>query len=129
MVSGLLCVDQVKEKCPLLLVAESPLILLVSVCRPGMEKCPLLLVAESLLILLVSVCCVDQAWKGYKENAWGKDELLPVSKRSSEWFKLGLTLVDSLDTMLIMGGLNSLAYHGCAVYVAYHRCVALRYLV
>ena len=29
------------------------------------------------------------AWKGYKEHAWGKDELLPVSQRHSEWFKLG----------------------------------------
>ena len=44
-----------------------------------------------------------QAWKGYKESAWGADELLPVSKKSSEWFHLGLTLVDSLDTMLLMG--------------------------
>ena len=43
------------------------------------------------------------AWKGYKEFAWGKDELLPVSKKSSEWFNLGLTLIDSLDTMLLMG--------------------------
>jgi hypothetical protein len=25
------------------------------------------------------------AWKGYKQYAWGKDELEPVSKRSHEW--------------------------------------------
>eukprot|EP00054_Salpingoeca_dolichothecata_P033815 m.268074 g.268074 ORF g.268074 m.268074 type:complete len:658 (+) comp35434_c0_seq1:75-2048(+) len=43
------------------------------------------------------------AWKGYKEFAWGHDELLPVSKRHSEWFHLGLTLIDGLDTMLFMG--------------------------
>eukprot|EP00039_Didymoeca_costata_P019683 m.338531 g.338531 ORF g.338531 m.338531 type:complete len:619 (-) comp18457_c0_seq1:83-1939(-) len=43
------------------------------------------------------------AWKGYKEHAWGHDELKPISKGYSEWFKLGLTLVDGLDTMLIMG--------------------------
>ncbi|XP_029921167.1 endoplasmic reticulum mannosyl-oligosaccharide 1,2-alpha-mannosidase isoform X2 [Myripristis murdjan] len=43
------------------------------------------------------------AWKGYKEHAWGHDELKPVSKSYGEWFGLGLTLVDSLDTMYILG--------------------------
>ena len=43
------------------------------------------------------------AWKAYKTHAWGKDELKPVSKDSNEWFNLGLTLIDSLDTMWLMG--------------------------
>ena len=43
------------------------------------------------------------AWKAYKRYAWGKDELRPVSQKSNEWFNLGLTLVDSLDTMWLMG--------------------------
>ncbi|KAM9858344.1 mannosidase, alpha, class 1B, member 1b [Aulostomus maculatus] len=43
------------------------------------------------------------AWKGYKDFAWGHDELRPVSKSYSEWFGLGLTLIDALDTMWIMG--------------------------
>ncbi|XP_074493233.1 mannosidase, alpha, class 1B, member 1b [Sebastes fasciatus] len=43
------------------------------------------------------------AWKGYKDFAWGHDELRPLSKSYSEWFGLGLTLIDSLDTMWIMG--------------------------
>ncbi|XP_060126403.1 endoplasmic reticulum mannosyl-oligosaccharide 1,2-alpha-mannosidase isoform X2 [Zootoca vivipara] len=43
------------------------------------------------------------AWKGYKEFAWGHDELKPISKSFSEWFGLGLTLIDALDTMWIMG--------------------------
>lgn len=42
------------------------------------------------------------AWKGYKEHAWGKDELRPLSKTSSSWFNLGLTIIDSLDTIYIM---------------------------
>ena len=33
------------------------------------------------------------AWEGYKKSAWGKDELLPVSQSSHEWFGLGLTMV------------------------------------
>jgi len=46
------------------------------------------------------------AWHGYKQFAWGSDELLPVSKQRKEWHpccKLGLTIVDSLDTLLLMG--------------------------
>lgn len=43
------------------------------------------------------------AWKGYKDSAWGHDELKPISKSFGEWFGLGLTLIDSLDTMWIMG--------------------------
>ncbi|CAH1785249.1 unnamed protein product [Owenia fusiformis] len=43
------------------------------------------------------------SWKGYKEYAWGRDELQPISRSYSTWFGVGLTLVDSLDTMYIMG--------------------------
>lgn len=42
------------------------------------------------------------AWKGYRTYAWGQDHLRPISKTGQDWFGLGLTLVDSLDTMLIM---------------------------
>ncbi|KAM6965363.1 mannosidase, alpha, class 1B, member 1b [Aplochiton taeniatus] len=42
------------------------------------------------------------AWKGYKDFAWGHDELRPVSKSYGEWFGLGLTLIDALDTMWIL---------------------------
>ena len=45
----------------------------------------------------------QHAWAAYKKYAWGKDELLPVSKSYGTWFGVGLTLVDSLDTMYIMG--------------------------
>lgn len=43
------------------------------------------------------------AWKGYKEFAWGHDHLRPISGGYQDWFGLGLTIVDSLDTMYIMG--------------------------
>uniref|UniRef100_A0A8C2K9Q9 alpha-1,2-Mannosidase n=1 Tax=Cyprinus carpio TaxID=7962 RepID=A0A8C2K9Q9_CYPCA len=43
------------------------------------------------------------AWKGYKDFAWGHDELKPISKTHGEWFGLGLTLIDALDTMWILG--------------------------
>ena len=34
--------------------------------------------------------------------AWGHDHLRPISKGAQNWFGLGLTLIDSLDTMYIM---------------------------
>ncbi|XP_039764004.1 endoplasmic reticulum mannosyl-oligosaccharide 1,2-alpha-mannosidase isoform X1 [Pararge aegeria] len=43
------------------------------------------------------------AWKGYKEHAWGHDNLKPVSGMAYDWFSLGLTIVDGLDTAYIMG--------------------------
>jgi len=43
------------------------------------------------------------AWKGYKTFAWGHDHLKPISRTSNNWFHLGLTIIDSLDTMYIMG--------------------------
>ncbi|XP_078126874.1 endoplasmic reticulum mannosyl-oligosaccharide 1,2-alpha-mannosidase isoform X1 [Sander vitreus] len=53
---------------------------------------------------LEAVCdAFRHAWKGYKEYAWGHDELKPISRSFGEWFGLGLTLIDSLDTMWILG--------------------------
>jgi mannosyl-oligosaccharide alpha-1,2-mannosidase len=44
------------------------------------------------------------AWKGYKDHAWGADELRPVSGGSKNTFNgWAATLVDSLDTMWMMG--------------------------
>lgn len=43
------------------------------------------------------------AWAGYKKYAWGQDMLKPLSRTAHKWFGLGLTLVDSLDTLWIMG--------------------------
>lgn len=53
------------------------------------------------------------AWNGYRTYAWGQDHLRPISKTGQDWFGLALTLVDSLDTMYIMGlqkGINILLH-------------------
>lgn len=42
-------------------------------------------------------------WKAYKQYAWGHDQLKPLTRSHDEWFNLGLTIVDSLDTIYIMG--------------------------
>lgn len=47
------------------------------------------------------VAAVSWAWDGYRKCAWGKDELLPQSCQGHDWFGLGLTLVDSLDTLIL----------------------------
>lgn len=45
------------------------------------------------------------AWSGYKQYAWGHDELKPLSKSYRDWYgtSLLMTPVDALDTMLLMG--------------------------
>ncbi|EFJ41245.1 alpha-1,2-mannosidase [Volvox carteri f. nagariensis] len=48
-------------------------------------------------------------WKGYRQYAWGHDELNAGSRTSREWFALGLTIVDSLDTLQILGLLEEYA--------------------
>ncbi|OQV02666.1 hypothetical protein CLAIMM_07822 [Cladophialophora immunda] len=44
------------------------------------------------------------AWSGYKKYAWGQDEVAPVSGAfRSSFGGWGATLVDTMDTLLIMG--------------------------
>lgn len=45
------------------------------------------------------------AWRGYERDAWGHDDLKPLSKTPRDWYgdSLLLTPVDALDTMLLMG--------------------------
>lgn len=46
----------------------------------------------------------DHAWKGYREFAWGMDEVRPISGKQNNPFNgWGATLVDSLDTLWLMG--------------------------
>jgi mannosidase alpha-like ER degradation enhancer 2 len=45
------------------------------------------------------------AWKGYKQYAWGHDDLKPLTKTYHDWYAepLLMTPVDALDTMILMG--------------------------
>jgi mannosyl-oligosaccharide alpha-1,2-mannosidase len=46
----------------------------------------------------------ERCWKSYRERAWTKDEVAPISGGSRDSFgSWGATLVDSLDTLWIMG--------------------------
>ncbi|CAL5226192.1 g9026 [Coccomyxa viridis] len=47
---------------------------------------------------------VQHSWKAYEEYAWGYDELMPLNKSGANSFGgLGATLIDSLDTLHMMG--------------------------
>ena len=51
---------------------------------------------------------MKHAWDGYVRYAWGENELKPISRRgfSAPIFgsgRFGATIVDSLDTLYIMG--------------------------
>jgi archaellum component FlaC len=46
---------------------------------------------------------MKHVWKNYKEYAFGKDELHPISHKSTNnWGGMGTSLVDSLDTLWLM---------------------------
>jgi mannosyl-oligosaccharide alpha-1,2-mannosidase len=47
------------------------------------------------------VQAIRHSWNGYKQFAFGHDNLKPISQSYSDWFGLGLTIVDSLDTLYI----------------------------
>jgi mannosyl-oligosaccharide alpha-1,2-mannosidase len=42
-------------------------------------------------------------WKGYRDCAWGQDELRALSCSGQHWLNLTLTAVDGLDTLYVMG--------------------------
>ena len=47
---------------------------------------------------------MQHSWNNYKQRAWGFDELKPQSGRGqNNWGGMGVTLLDSLDTLWLMG--------------------------
>lgn len=59
------------------------------------------------------IASAKHAWNAYKEFAWGHDNLKPLTHAPHDWFGLGLTIVDSLDTLYIMNmqeGLNRIEF-------------------
>jgi len=43
------------------------------------------------------------AFNDYKTHCWGMDEIWPVKKRCHNWVSLGLTIVDNLDVLHLLG--------------------------
>ncbi len=47
----------------------------------------------------------QHAWKGYKEHAWGADDLKPLTKEPKIWYNTSMlmTPVDAFDTFTLLG--------------------------
>ena len=60
---------------------------------------------------------MEHAWQSYKRYAWGDDELLPVARRgyNRDFGGVGLTIIDALDTLYIMGMIDE--FEECKAYV------------
>jgi hypothetical protein len=47
------------------------------------------------------------AWQGYRQVAWGKDEVRPLSGTTNDFFvpghSIGLSIIEALDTLYVMG--------------------------
>ena len=47
---------------------------------------------------------MQHTWAGYKSRAWGKDDLMPTSGTGkNDLGGIGMTMLDSMDTLWIMG--------------------------
>ena len=51
------------------------------------------------------IVAVRHAWQGYKQYAWGSDDLKPLTKEGRIWYKKSLlmTPVDAFDTFTLLG--------------------------
>lgn len=78
-------------------------VLLLSACVPTPADNP----AEEKELTLSEQVKAEflHCWNAYRENAWGYDEVMPISGEGRNWYQesLLITPVDSLDTLIIMG--------------------------
>lgn len=72
------------------------------VMRPDPSKEPMVFRGPTNARQTAVVTAFKHAWKGYKQSAWGHDNLKPITGGYSDWFGLGLTIIDALDTLYIM---------------------------
>jgi Glycosyl hydrolase family 47 len=73
------------------------------------------------------VGAIRWAWSSYRKCAWGLDELQPISCQGHQWFGLGLTLVDSLDT-LVLAGLEEVRHVALSIHPVHACCNARHHI-
>lgn len=80
------------------------LMLLVSACNSGETENDAAAINKQEMANQVKAEFVH-TWEGYKEYAWGHDDLKPVSNSYHDWYEASLlmTPVDAFDTMVLMG--------------------------
>jgi hypothetical protein len=59
-----------------------------------------------------------RAYKTYETYAFGYDDLKPLRRKGEDWLGMGATIVDSLDTMLLMGLGSSPQYNRAREWVS-----------
>lgn len=59
-----------------------------------------------------------RAYKSYETFAFGYDDLKPLRMKGEDWLGMGATIVDSLDTMLLMGLGSSPQYYRAREWVS-----------
>lgn len=52
------------------------------------------------------IAAMKHSWDAYRLHAWGADHLRPLTKTKQNWFSVGLTILDSIDTLILMGMKN-----------------------
>jgi len=88
----------------LLFLASTPVPLLAQTAAPSSSAPVTTAVADPAMAERVKQQYLH-AWNSYKQNAWGHDELNPLSGKPHDWYgvSLHMTQIDGLDTMLLMG--------------------------
>lgn len=67
---------------------------------------------------------VKHSWHGYESYAWGMDELTPLSRGGKDTFGgLGATLIDSLDTLHMMGLYSDFRRYSASCNQSEHACM------
>ncbi|MEO6689202.1 MAG: GH92 family glycosyl hydrolase [Dokdonella sp.] len=73
--------------------------------KPGSPRIKPVDAAESVRLAADVKAEFVHAWHGYRQYAWGHDDLAPISHKPYDWYgeSLLMTPVDALDTLVVMG--------------------------
>jgi mannosyl-oligosaccharide alpha-1,2-mannosidase len=88
---------------PVLAEAEIPVKPKEDNSAPGVSQAP---TTEDTQRLAQTKHALYHSWQGYRKNAFGKDEFLPLSNTARNWGNgdgIGVTMIDALDTLLLAG--------------------------
>lgn len=94
---GVAQTGDVSIRCKMSSICDAP----ASQCYPGSDGMGC--IADPIERREYAVAAIKWAWESYRRCAWGYDELHPISCRGHQWFGLGLSIIDSLDTLVLAG--------------------------
>ena len=82
----------------------SAIILFFSIAAQAQKDAPFSEEIKQEMVNKVKVAA-QHAWKGYKDYAWGADDLKPLTKTAKTWYRQSMlmTPVDAFDTFTLLG--------------------------